>query len=143
MPILRQSIDDRAKQIERDLKDAYKQRIEAEKTLAEYQQQLDDAHQQAKLVMNQAHQQIIAEQKLLMKEFEKKIQCKKEEFKVELSYAKKQAVKDIRNMSVNIAILATAKLIAHKVTQEEAQEMVNKAIQEINATVASRPNIDT
>ncbi|MDX8387215.1 MAG: hypothetical protein R8M46_01590 [Ghiorsea sp.] len=131
LPVLSQVLNDRAKRIKADLDNAQKQREDAEQLLLTYQQQLAKAHQHARKIIDQAHSKIIAEQRLLQHEFEKKIQRHKDDFKIELAYAKTKALKDIHNIAVSIAITATSKLIAHRVTKEEADQMVILAIKDL------------
>jgi len=132
LPKINKLLDQRASVIQENLDTAARDRQESERLLAMYQQKLDTLHKEAAAILTQARKEVTEHHARSMHQFEEETQRKKQIFRTELEFAKQQAMKEIRNLSAEAAILAAEKLIEKKVDTDDARRIVEDVIREID-----------
>ena len=125
------ALDARAAKIKHNLDEAQRLRTEAEKLLAEYKKKQADALKEAEAMLRHAQEEgqrlrVKAEQDLAeaMKRRERQALDR-------IQQAEAQAVAEVRNMAVDIAVAATRKLLSEKMEPAKAAQLVDAAIREL------------
>lgn len=125
------ALDARATKIKHDLDEAQRLRTEAEKLLADYKKKQADALKEAEAMLRHAQEEgqrlrVKAEQDLTdaMKRREQQALDR-------IQQAEAQAVAEVRNMAVDIAVAATRKLLSEKMEPAKAAQLVDAAIREL------------
>ncbi|MDX8394907.1 MAG: hypothetical protein R8K22_00670 [Mariprofundaceae bacterium] len=131
LPVVQRILDKRAEQIRQDLERAAQLKHESEAILKHYEQKLKAADQEVGLMLESSNNAIVAHRKQVIKDLEKEVQRKKSLFYSELEYAKGQALKDIRGMTIEISTLLSEKLIAKSLNQQDAEVILKKSIHEL------------
>jgi len=132
LPKINKLLDQRASIIQKDFDTAARNRQESERLLAEHQQNLDVLHEEAATIMAQARKEIADHHARSMRQLEEDIQRKKQTFRTEIKFSKRQAMKEIKNLSAEAAALVAEKLIEKEVDIGDAKRMIEDAIWEIN-----------
>ena len=131
IPAINDILDSRGKKISDDLQNAEKARTEAERVLANYQAQLDRARQTAMTTLEEARMEAAAQWERAFTELNEQLAKKKASAVEEIERVRMKAMADIRQAAVEMAMLATEKLIAKSVGRKEADAMVESALKQI------------
>ncbi len=137
IPAINDILDSRGKKISEDLQHAEKVRREADRLLAGYREQMDRARQMAATTMDEARAGAIAIRDHALAELNEELAKKKSSALEEIERARLQAMEDVRSAAVEIAMLATEKLIAKTVTRAKADGMVKEALDHLEQNKAS------
>jgi len=131
LPIINETLDKRAASIKDEVEQAEQLRKDAERVVAEYQQQLASIHEEAAVILEESRKDAIEYRKKTMREMDAELKKKKEIFSAELDFAKRQALKEVRGVAVDLTMQATEKLVARHVDADEAGRMVESSIEEL------------
>jgi len=125
------ALDGRIEQIRAEVEEAQRLREEAQTLLASYQRKQREAAQEAEEIVKQAR----AEAELHRKETETAMADllkRPEAAAVEkIAHAEAAAVQEVRDIAIDLAIAATQKILAEKVTGGLSDKLVDKAIAEL------------
>lgn len=131
IPRIMEGLDKRSEQIEGDLKKAELTREEADKLLAEYKAQLEEARTEAKKVIDDGkalgenlRQQTVAK---AQEEASQMISRAREE----IGREKEKAIKELRSQIAEISIEVAAKVIQKTLSKEEHGELIDDYIAEV------------
>ena len=128
-------LDARADAIREELDEARKLREEAQGVLADYQRKKRDAEKEAQEIVEHAKQ----EAETLKVEAEKKLEeslarrTRLAEEKIERAEA--QAVQEVRNTAIDVAVAAAQKMIADNVDEARAKTLIDDAIAEVQKNI--------
>ena len=121
------ALDARALLISKELEEARRLREEAEKVLADYRRKLGDVVTEVDNITALAAKQaetLAAETRQSLKEyFDRRIKLAEEK----IARAEMEAVRELRNDAVDVAIAAAQNLIAAKVTPDRAKKLVSES----------------
>jgi len=117
--------------IRKNIEDAAAQREQSEKVLAEYQANLDSVQIEAKQILEAARLDTVMLREKAMQKLDDDIRKKKQIVQSEIEYFRRQAMKEIRNTSAELVLMATEKLIKKKMDTNDAKRIVEDAIREI------------
>jgi F-type H+-transporting ATPase subunit b len=123
------ALDARALRISKELDEARRLRKEAEKLLNDYRRKLGDVVTEVDNVMALAAKQaetLAVETRHSLKEEHVERRIKRAEEKI--ARAEMEAVRDLRNHAVDLAIAAAQKLITAKLTPDRANKVVSESI---------------
>lgn len=125
------ALDARATKIKHDLDEAQRLRTEAEKLLAEYKKKQADALTEAEAMLRHAQEEgqrlrVKAEQDLV-----EAMKRREQQALDRIQQAEAQAIAEVRNMAVDVAVAATRKLLAEKMEPAKAAQLVDAAIREL------------
>lgn len=131
IPAINDILDSRGKKISDDLQNAEKTRKESERVLASYQEQMDRSRQMAKNTLEEARMEAATFRENALAELNQQLDKKKESAMEEIERARNKAMADVRQAAVEVAMLATEKLIAKAVSKKEADAMVESAMAQL------------
>jgi F-type H+-transporting ATPase subunit b len=137
LPAISDLLDVRAKKIEDDLSSAQSARQEAEKAQADLNNKMSSANKVASDVFEQARVEANLHKEQALEELGVELEKKKSAAVEEIEMAKKKALADVQSVVVDVAIMATEKLISKNVTKASASAMVDEALIEIKKNKAS------
>jgi len=131
-------LDDRSRKIEEDIEEAMQLRDEAQATLNEIKNKHMQAEQHARAIMEHAK----VEAKRLRSEATQELDdfLKNREALVEqrIKYAENEAVREIRDSAVQLAIQASEKILSAAVSEKADKEIIERAIDELRTASNSR-----
>src|SRR4051812_1358064 len=125
------SLDARAAAIANELEDARRLRAEAEALLAEYQKKRAAAEQEAGSIVAEAKaeaERFGAESRVMLKA---QIERRGKQAEEKIAQAEAQAVAEVRALAADAAVAAAEKMIAARLDDNQAANLVNRAIGEI------------
>jgi F-type H+-transporting ATPase subunit b len=128
---LNSALDGRAARIKAQLDEARQLREEAQAALAEYQRKVRDAAAEAKAIVD--HARVEAERLRERARADQEHALKRrEQLAIEkIAQAEAEALKQVRNLAVDLAVAATARLLAENMGKDQAGRLINEAIQEL------------
>ena len=129
-PVLR-SLDNRAERIRKELDEAQSLREDAQKMLAEYKRKQRDAIKEAEVIVE--HAKLEAERLRESAEADLEASLKRREALAlaKIEQAEQNALSEVRDQAVDVAIAAAAKLIAEQVDDKKAEELTSSAIRDV------------
>jgi len=129
---LLRALDERTENIRQSIDEAASLREEAQQLLAEYQRKQRDALKETDNIIRHAE----AEAKRLVREGEielEKTLKRREQITLEkIAQAEVEAIREMRSLTVNIAVEATRSLIADRLDEVRSNELVDQAIENLS-----------
>ncbi len=121
-------LDARAERIAKDLAEAERLRVEADKVLADYRRKQADAVKEAQAIIDLASREaeiLAAETRRSMKEhFERRMKLAEDK----IARAEAEALRQVREAAADAAVTAAQIVIAQKLTPETADKLVKQGI---------------
>lgn len=139
LPHINRLLDERTAKISAEICEAERARSEAEQILAEYQQRMAKIEADAASIIEAARHAADAAHHQAMQRLNEEIKKKKAIYLEEIAFAKKQAMRDIKEMAVDLTMLATAKLVTARISEAEAKEMVEESLRELSSETQPVP----
>ncbi|HIJ83117.1 MAG: ATP synthase F0 subcomplex B subunit [Magnetococcales bacterium] len=128
LPAIEKVLDTRSNKISSDLDAALKSRQEAEKASVDTQKVLVAARRQAEQTVEEARLEAARYREMAKESLGQELSKKKSLALAEIETAKRAALAELHETVVDIAILATEKLIAKNMTKADTNKMVQEAI---------------
>ncbi len=125
------ALDKRTETISNQIEQATRLREEAHDLLANYQHKQRDAIKEADDIIERARAEADRLAVQSAEDLENALKRREEQAMERISQAEAKAMEDIRNMTINLAMDASRRLLGEKVVGEKADAMVNEAIQEL------------
>ncbi len=124
-------LDKRAAGIKSELDEARALREEAQALLASYERKQKDVQAQADRIVAQAKSEAtaVAEQARLKKSIARRLQAAEDR----IASAEADAVREVRDQAVSIAIAAARNVIAEQMTATEANKLIDSGIETVSA----------
>jgi F-type H+-transporting ATPase subunit b len=131
VPSIAKGLDARAEQIRKDLEAAEKLRNEAQELLESYNGKLEQASNEAKLIIQEAKDNAkdIADKKT--KELETQLKDKAATAERQIDAAKNKAIAELKSQAHTLVVTATEKLVLDTVDAKKAKELTEKACEEL------------
>lgn len=133
LPGIADVLDARSSKIKDDLDSAEKMRKEANAVLADYRTQLAEARQSAGKILDESRLEAARNKDQSIADLNAELSKKKNAALEEIEQAKRKSLAEVQSAAVEIAILATEKLIAKSVQVDDANQMVAESIKAIAA----------
>ena len=129
--MLASSLDARAAAIAKELDDARRLREEAEALLAQYEKKRADADKEAAAIVTEAKAE--AERYALEARAQIKAQVERRAKQAEekIAQAEAQAVAEVRALAADAAVAAAEKLIASRLDDRRAADLIKRSLEEI------------
>jgi F-type H+-transporting ATPase subunit b len=124
-------LDQRSAAIEAEIDEARKLRDEAQALLASYQRKQRDTLQEAEAMLAQAREQVVAMQSEAEKALSEQLKRRADLATEKIARAEAQAVQEVRELAVDVAIGAAERLLAQNLDPARARALVNQAIGDI------------
>lgn len=132
-PRLIKTLDDRENQIRGALERARQERIEAEKLLAEYRRQIDQAREEATAIVEEGRRDAGEVRRRIQEEARREAQAMIERAKREIQLARDAAVKELYDRSADLAVELASSIIARSLTGEDHRRLVSETLERMKA----------
>ncbi len=129
--LITQALDQRAQRIKTELDEAVRLREEAQALLAGYQRQQRDAVGEAEEIVERAKAAAvrIAEQAEI--DLAAALERRTRLAEIKISQAESQALAEVRNLAVDMALAATRRLMDENLDENRAEALIDEAIAEL------------
>ncbi len=122
------ALDDRSQRIEKELDDARALREEAQALLAQYQRRQAEAEREAQDIVEQAEREAKALAEQTKQALEEQIERRTKLAEDKIAQAETQAVQDVRNAAINVAVQATRTVIESNLTDDKDTALIDQAV---------------
>lgn len=124
-------LDSRANQIKGKLDEARRLREEAQALLAEYQRKQRDALSEAEAILGHAREEAARLKAEAERNLEESVRRRQQQAVDRIAQAETQAVAEVRNLAVDIAIRASGQLIASSMSPQKSNALIDGAIKDL------------
>ena len=123
-------LDENINQIKRQVEESEKLKEEAKRQLAEYEKRIGDSKSQVNRMIKEANDQ--AEKNIIKSNevFHKLIEIRKKNTEEKIKQLKNQAIKDIKNASVNIAFESIEKILINTLDKSKLDKIYSQSVEE-------------
>ena len=124
------SLIDQISKIKNELEEAKKLKIEAKNLLSDYENKIDKSKKESKEIIDAAkkeNEKAIIEK---TKTFYQIIEKRKKNTEQKIVQMKKDAIKDIKNISIKISIEAVENLITNSIDKNKLENLYNKSLEQ-------------
>jgi len=128
---LTSGLDARAVRIKAEIDEAQRLRDEAQALLAEYQKKQREALAEVQAMVKQAEEEAKRLKVKAAAELEAALKRREQQALDRIAQAEAQALAEVRNLAVDLAIAATQKILMEKLDPAKAQALVSEAIAEL------------
>lgn len=125
-PVIEKTLDERTETIHQQLEAVIEKKKQAESLLLEYRQQLVGIEMERKQMLLDVEKEIIVIQDKRLHEIRDYHARCKQSLLEEVDYAKHQAKKEISNIAVDLALIATEKLIKQRPIRSDVVAVVQQ-----------------
>lgn len=125
------SLDSRASHIRVQIEEARKLREDAQALLAEYQRKQRDALAEAEKIIQQAKEEAVRIRAEAEEDLTRAIDRRKQQALDRIAQTEAQAIAQVRNLAVDVAMTAAERLVRENLSPAQAQGLVEKAIAEL------------
>ena len=124
------SLDQNIKKIKKDLDDAEKLKDDAKNILSEYETKISKSKQEINILMKKAQEESEKNMIRINNEFHNIFENRKKLAEEKIKQMKTQTIKDLKNSSVNIAILSLEKIIKNSIDKKKLDKIYISSIDE-------------
>jgi len=127
---IKYSLDSSINDIKEEIENAEKLKEEAKNILSENEIQISNSKAEIKFMIDEANE--IAEKNIIKtnKEFHNLLEIRKKNTEQRIKQMKDQAVKDIKNTSVSIAITSVERLLTNSLDKNKLDKLYSSSIEE-------------
>ena len=129
--IVKKALDDRAEKIRSELDEARRLREEAQQMLAEYQRKQRDALKEAEEIAAQAREEAERIGAQGRRDLEAAIERRRQMAEEKIAQAETKALAEIRAAAVDVAMVATRRILRDQLDQRRGAELIDHAITEL------------
>ena len=124
------SLNNQISEIKKELDNAEKLKVEANNLLSDYESKIDKSKKETKEIINLAKKD--SEKSILDKtqKFHEMIEERKKNAEQKISLMKENAIKDIKNMSIKIAIETVENLIKNSIDKKKIDNFYSKSLEQ-------------
>tara|TARA_B110001454_G_scaffold41366_1_gene40651 strand:+ start:815 stop:1312 length:498 start_codon:yes stop_codon:yes gene_type:complete len=128
-------LTDKINEIKKELNEAERLKIEAKDLLSNYENKIDKSKKETQDIINLAKED--AEKNILEKtnKFHQLIENKKKNAEQKIIQMKENALKDIKNISVNISIEAVEHLIKNSIDENKIAKLYTKSLEQTKTSL--------
>lgn len=129
-PMFEAMLEKREKTIADALEKSEEARIESERVLAEYQQQLSDAKAQAAKIVSDAKETAEAVRADITKQAQEESAAMIEKARVAIEAEKQAAMNDLRNSVADLSVDVASRLVANDLNDDEHRKIIERYLNE-------------
>lgn len=130
--VLTAGLDGRAARIKAQLDEAEKLREDAQSLLAEYQRKQRAAAEETAGILAQAKAEAERIRKQAQAELEQALKRREQQAFEKIAQAEAEALGEVRNQAVELAMAASRRLLAENLDEERAARLVDDAIKDLS-----------
>ena len=124
------SLDESIKKIKGEIDDAEKLKDEAKNILSEYESKVSKSKEEIKNLIKKAEKQVEDNIIKTNKEFHNIVENRKKSAEEKIKQMKMQAIKDVKNSSVDIAVHSVEKIIRNSIDKKKLDKIYISSIEE-------------
>ena len=124
------TLDQNIKKIKKDLDDAEKLKDDAKNILSEYETKISKSKQEINILMKKAQEESEKNMIRINNEFHNIFENRKKLAEEKIKQMKTQTIKDLKNSSVDIAILSLEKIIKNSIDKKKLDKIYISSIDE-------------
>ena len=124
------SLDQNIKKIKKDLDEAEKLKDDAKNILSEYETKISKSKQEINILMKKAQEESEKNMIRINNEFHNIFENRKKLAEEKIKQMKTQTIKDLKNSSVDIAILSLEKIIKNSIDNKKLDKIYISSIDE-------------
>lgn len=127
---IKSTLDDNINNIRNQIEEAENLKEEAKNILSDHEKKIDNSKQEIKDMLNKANKN--AEKNIIKtnEEFHLLMETRKKSAEEKIRQMKQQAMKDIKNISVKIAIDSTERLLKNSLSRSKLDKLYSSSIEE-------------
>ena len=127
---IKNNLDENINQIKKQVDESEKLKEEAKNKLAEFEKRIGDSKSQVQRMIKEANDQ--AEKNIIKvnEMFHKQIEIRKKNTEEKIKQLKNQALKDIKNASINIAFESIEKLMINSLDKSKLDKIYRQSVEE-------------
>jgi len=126
------ALDARSARIRAELEEAQALREEAQKTVAEFKRKQRDALKEAERILDHAKVEAKRLRERAERDLEVALERRERAALDKISQAETQALQEVRDQAIEVALVATAKLISENLDPERSDAMIDQAIRDLS-----------
>lgn len=130
-PVL-SGLDERAARIRREIEEAEQLREEAQKQLAESKRKQREAQREAEEILEHAKTEAKRIRENAEKDLEAQLERRERQTVDKIEQAEHQALREVRNRAVDVAVAATERLLRDNLTDNKSNELIDAAIKDVS-----------
>ncbi|MEM7172239.1 MAG: F0F1 ATP synthase subunit B [Pseudomonadota bacterium] len=127
------ALDQRAEKIRGELDEATRLREEAQKTLAEYKRKQSEAEKEAEELLEYTKEEAARFRAQAEEDLAASLKRREQAAMEKIAQAEANALAEVRNMAVDIAVAATGKLLSEQMDPAKSDAIVDAAIKDVSA----------
>jgi F-type H+-transporting ATPase subunit b len=136
-----EGLDNREKRIHGELEQAQKANAEAQSLRADFEKRINEAHQQARGVIDEARKNAESMTTDMVNKARTEIQADRDRLRRELDTAKDQALVELFQRTNELASLVSAKAIRRQLTIEDQHRLMDEALNELGVAANERQRV--
>ena len=125
------ALDRRSREIARNLEEASALHEEANELLASYRRKYRDAEAEIAEIMARAREEAERLTRDAARELEERVEQRRQKAMDRIRLAEADAVKEVREVAVDLALATTRRLLDDRLTEGEQSRLVDEAIDEV------------
>lgn len=129
------ALDGRIEDIRKSIEDAENLRVEAQELLAQYQRKHKDAVKDAEAIVKNAEAQAADIRAKAEAELDEQLARREKQLQDRLKRMENAATEEIRQYAANLALNATAEIIANQLDKKTNEKLIDESIKEIGSSV--------
>ena len=130
--VLTSGLDARAARIKAQLDEAEKLRLDAQSLLAEYQRKQHAAAEEAQSIIAQAKAEAERVREQAQADLQQALKRREQQALEKIAQAEAEALSEVRNQAVDLAVAASARLLAENLDEEKSARLVDEAIKDLS-----------
>ena len=130
------ALDARSERIRAELDEAQRLHEEAKTLLAKYQRQLHEGEKLAADIVAQAESERARLEQRMRTDFEAAVKRRTEQARDRIAQEEQKAVAEVRARAADLAVRTARRLLAERMGEQEAQAMIQSAIQDVARKLA-------
>ena len=135
------TLDQNIKKIKKDLDDAEKLKDDAKNILSEYETKISKSKQEINILMKKAQEESEKNMIRINNEFHNIFENRKKLAEEKIKQMKTQTIKDLKNSSVDIAILSLEKIIKNSIDKKKLDKIYISSIDEAKKILKKQINL--
>lgn len=139
-PVLLRTLDEREKLIRTSLEDARRERLEAEKLLVQYREQLAAARDQATAIVEEGRRDAEVVRQRIHGEAQSESEAMIARAKREIQLATDAAVKSLYDETAGLAVQIAGSVLRKELSADEHRRLVSESLERMKADASGRMN---
>ena len=135
---IKNSLENNILEIKKQIEEAEKLNSEARNILGEHEDKLINSKKEIKKMIDKANDDVEKEILKTNKEFHQLMELRKKNAELRINQMKQQAIRDVKNASVSIAINSVEKLLKNSMDKSKLDKVFLKSIQETKLALSKK-----